>query len=272
MVNIFYLDYDTDKCAQYYCDKHVNKILIEITQLLCQVQYEYGDKIPPYKKCKAIAKGLAPYLWITESIDNYKWSLKLGYSLLKEFEYRYEKSHKSGLVLNWITNNLPNLPKKGITKFKFTENVYSYSLYLDEIEASRYVYVDFKCNYDKWTKRGKPYWFDKLQQKSILKKYKLIDKIKENVYEKLPKLVKNNKQIKVKRFHSFLRICYDNMFKGFWREKIKNMPKMFKPNKTLLNQLGYGHLLHIYDLSKKMFNLNKLKEMNEKSLKYREKN
>ena len=32
MVNLFYLDNNPEKCAKYYCDKHVNKILIEIGQ------------------------------------------------------------------------------------------------------------------------------------------------------------------------------------------------------------------------------------------------
>jgi hypothetical protein len=30
MVNFFYLDKDPQKCAEYYCDKHVVKIPIEI--------------------------------------------------------------------------------------------------------------------------------------------------------------------------------------------------------------------------------------------------
>jgi hypothetical protein len=32
MVNFFYLDINPKKCAQYYCNKHIIKIPIEIVQ------------------------------------------------------------------------------------------------------------------------------------------------------------------------------------------------------------------------------------------------
>ena len=41
MVNLFYIDKDPKLCAQYYCDKHVNKIMIEILQIL--LFYIYQD-------------------------------------------------------------------------------------------------------------------------------------------------------------------------------------------------------------------------------------
>ena len=37
MVNFFYLDKDPQKCAEYYCDKHVVKISIEIAQILSKI-------------------------------------------------------------------------------------------------------------------------------------------------------------------------------------------------------------------------------------------
>ena len=39
MVNLFYLDKDPEKCAKFYCDKHVNKILVEILQILSQLHH-----------------------------------------------------------------------------------------------------------------------------------------------------------------------------------------------------------------------------------------
>ena len=33
-MNIFYLDFQTDKCAEYHCDKHVTKMIVEYAQLL----------------------------------------------------------------------------------------------------------------------------------------------------------------------------------------------------------------------------------------------
>ena len=40
MVNFFYLDKDPKICAQYYCNKHIIKIPIEIAQILSKIHYE----------------------------------------------------------------------------------------------------------------------------------------------------------------------------------------------------------------------------------------
>ena len=36
-MNLFYLDEDLDKCAEYHVDKHVNKMILEAAQILCTV-------------------------------------------------------------------------------------------------------------------------------------------------------------------------------------------------------------------------------------------
>ena len=46
---------------------------------------------------------------------------------------------------------------------------------------------------------------------------------------------------------------------------------MFNIKKPLLYQLGYPHLLKVYSISNQLFNINKLKELNNLSLKYRKK-
>ena len=46
---------------------------------------------------------------------------------------------------------------------------------------------------------------------------------------------------------------------------------MFDPNKPLIHQLGYGHLLKVFDLSNELFNIKKFTKYNNKSLKFRNK-
>jgi hypothetical protein len=50
-MNIFVLDRDVKKCAEYHNDKHVVKMILETAQLLCGVHHMtesgYGDV--PYK-------------------------------------------------------------------------------------------------------------------------------------------------------------------------------------------------------------------------------
>ena len=192
MVNLFYLDNSPKKCARYYCDKHVNKIMIEIAQILSQIHHKIGKKKPPYQKCRAIHSNLAPYQWAMESKRNYKYCAELAYYLLKEYKYRYEKNeHKCEKPILWLLENIPKeIKKERKTKFKLTENVAIGKFYKNPVTASKYIYVDFKCKNDKWTKRGKPSWFDKYEN---LSNKKLIRKIMNNVRIKLPKFSKKHK-------------------------------------------------------------------------------
>ena len=45
-MNIFLLDTDITKCAQFHCDKHVVKMPIEYAQLLSAVMIHYGYEAP----------------------------------------------------------------------------------------------------------------------------------------------------------------------------------------------------------------------------------
>jgi hypothetical protein len=67
MVNFFYLDKDPKKCAKYYCNKHVLKIPIEISQILSKVHYELNSKIDYskiYKNSLVVKNTIGPYQWI----------------------------------------------------------------------------------------------------------------------------------------------------------------------------------------------------------------
>ena len=272
MVNLFYLDHDPKKCAQYYCDKHVNKIMIEISQILSQIHHKIGTKTPPYKLCSGISDNLAPFKWASTSIGNYNYCAKLAKCLLNEYRHRYgNKEHKCENAINWHLENVPEgIKRKNKTKFLLTENVKIYTKYFkDPVLASRIMYVDFKCKNDKWTNRDPPLWFDQLSKK--YDKTNLIEQILNNVKEKLPDFTKDKKNISVKRFHSFLRICYDNLFQGKWDKKILETPNMFNQKKPLIYQLGYAHLLHVLDTSNSLFNETKLIELNIQSLKFRKK-
>ena len=270
MVNLFYLDKNPRLCAKYYCDKHVNKIMIEILQILSQIHHDMGELEPPYKKCMAVKPNLGPYVWATKSKANYKYCADLAYYLLEEYRFRYDKTeHKCESAIKWLSENIPkSIVNERRTKFILTDNIKSYGEYFNVVDASRYNYVDFKCKTDKWTKRSKPEWYDEYLKKSTNEKKKLIEKILINVKEKLPEFSRKHK-LKTRRFHSFLRICYDNLFKDKWNKKIVQYKNMFNPKKPLIYQLGYGHLLKVYDISNSLFNLKVFNKLNNNSLRYR---
>jgi hypothetical protein len=228
MVNFFYLDKDPKKCAEYYCDKHIIKIPIEIAQILSKIHHELKTKIDInkiYKDSTVVSKTLGPYLWSIESLDNYIWTCKLGLELINEYKIRYNKEiHKTEDIIIYLLNNPPKLDKIGITKFRMT-NKYDMFQYIsnDSVICARYNYCEMKCANDKWTNRNKPEWFNKLKNSIDKKKKTLIDKINKQVRETLPSKVE--KGDRVYRFHSFLRVSYDHLFQGKWDIKAKLMNK-----------------------------------------------
>ena len=271
MVNLFYLDKNPKKCAQFYCDKHVVKISVEIAQILSQIHHIFGETEPPYKSCRAVSKSLSPLKWAMESISNYLYCCNLGIELINEYKFRYNKdTHKCLDVLIWLKNNIPKkIKKKNRTKFKLTNNIKVYSEYFtDPVEASKFMYVDYKCKNDKWTKRNQPEWFNTYLIQSNKEKEILKEKIMDNVRNKLPEFSRKNR-LTVRRFHSFLRVCYDNMFEDKWDRKILELKNMFDPKKPLIGQLGLGHLKKVYDISNSLFDIKVLDELNKNSLIYR---
>lgn len=52
-MNIFYLDEDVTLCAQYHCDKHVIKMILESAQILCTVLHQNNLSAPYRAPVKA---------------------------------------------------------------------------------------------------------------------------------------------------------------------------------------------------------------------------
>lgn len=273
MVNFFFLDKNPELNAQYYCDKHVNKIMIEICQLLSNILHNNTNLKPPYKKTTNIPTTLAPYKWGNYSKGNYIYLLNLAEALLNEYKFRYDKNkHKTEKVIKWLKDHIPtHFKHKKRTKLFYTKNIDLFHKYIkDDVECFQYIYVNYKCKNDKWTKRDKPKWFDTYHKKSNFEKKNYKKKLLENVKVKLTKLYKNDKEVKVKRFHSFLRIIYDNMFQEKWNNYIKKYKNMYNDKEPLINQLSFIYLHEAYNISNELFNKKKLVELNKKSLKWRE--
>lgn len=114
-MNIFILDKDTQKCAEYHCNKHVVKMCVETAQLLCTTRHILGDKTPIYYK--PTHKNHPVQKWLLKSSFNYWWTLALGFALCREYTYRYEKKHKCEDILkecrdSYFNNKIPNFTTK----------------------------------------------------------------------------------------------------------------------------------------------------------------
>jgi len=113
-MNIFVLDLEPKKCAEYHVDRHAVKMILETSQLLCGVHWVTGGEAP----YKLSHKNHPCSIWARECYDNYVWLCDLGMELCKEYTYRYGKRHKSQDIIEWCIVNKPNIPINGdITPF-----------------------------------------------------------------------------------------------------------------------------------------------------------
>jgi hypothetical protein len=108
-MNIFVLDLDPKKCAQYHCDKHVVKMIVETAQLLSTAHHVNGTQSGLeghwYKKTHV---NHPCAIWARKSKDNYDWLCDLGLELCFEYEVRYGKVHKTTNMMASLRDNYPN--------------------------------------------------------------------------------------------------------------------------------------------------------------------
>lgn len=168
-MNIFFLDKCSQKSAQALHNIHLRKMIVETGQLLSSVHAVYPGQNPP-KVLYKISKSQANHpcaQWARANYANYVDLLGYMHDLLVEYEYRFEKSHKSQLLWDSLkTGNDPDLKKfKNVTQIplcmpdKYKSN--------DPIQSYRDYYINEKTTdkNGKWmmyyTKREPPTWLPK---------------------------------------------------------------------------------------------------------------
>ena len=152
-MNIFILDNDIKKCAQYHVDKHVLKMVVEVSQLLCGVHWVLGGEAP----YKLTHKNHPCAIWVRESLSNYVYLCELGLELCNEYTHRYGKRHKSLDVILWCIVNRPNIPDKGFTEpAKSMPDEYKVK---SVVESYRNYYRGAKSGFANWKMRDVPNWF-----------------------------------------------------------------------------------------------------------------
>lgn len=159
-MNIFILDNDIQKCAQYHCDQHVVKMILESVQLLCTALNKKGNSTP-YKSTHIHHPCV---IWVERSFDNFIWLKDLAIALNDEYRFRFEKDsdHKSILVLNEISKYCYD--SRGLTEFAQAMPD-MYKVPGDAVTAYRQFYLGEKMGFAKWTKRKTPDWANKNQER-----------------------------------------------------------------------------------------------------------
>ena len=93
-MNIFYLDKNPYKAAQYQYNKHVVKMILESAQMLCTAHHCYGDAEQkanvPYKQAHLNHPST---VWARQSKSTYMWLYNHMMALGTEYYVRYGKTH-----------------------------------------------------------------------------------------------------------------------------------------------------------------------------------
>jgi len=160
-MNIFYLDERPRVAAQYHCDKHVVKMILESAQILCTVANRYGIDTP----YKPTHKNHPSVLWAGESKHHAEWLWRLLIELNCEYRYRFNKSdnHKSfDVIMNKLLlyseiGLFAAMPDNGFTEppqcmpplFRIPGHT---------VAAYRNYYARDKRHLHAWTGREQPYW------------------------------------------------------------------------------------------------------------------
>ena len=111
-MNLFLLAKNLKMCAEYHCDKHVVKMILEYAQLLSTVYWV----LEPEKSEKLYSEGTIykkthvnhpVAIWAREHPNNYMVIARLGVYLTREYTYRYGKIHKTTPKLLFFRKNVP---------------------------------------------------------------------------------------------------------------------------------------------------------------------
>ena len=176
-MNIFYLDKDPKTCAQYHCDKHVVKMILEYAQLLST-----AHRVIDGKETKVLSNSGKRYvsnwildddsdkilykvahlnhpsnIWVRQSGYNYNYLWQLWHYLCLEYTERYGKNHITWKKLRSYLSHEPQM----ISDKEFTpppQCMPDECKKNDTIQAYRDFYMAHKREFATW-KTQVPSWF-----------------------------------------------------------------------------------------------------------------
>jgi len=159
-MNIFILDKDPYKSATYHCDKHVCKMIVESAQILSTVLRKKDFDSNVLYKSTHINHPCV--LWVEKSYGNFKWLLDLLKGLLKEYNIRYNKVHKTNTIYDWIKDidiSIYEYNWRTSPKTEFVLCMPDQYKSQDPVESYRNYYLNEKKSFCKWKTGNIPEWW-----------------------------------------------------------------------------------------------------------------
>lgn len=153
-MNIFYLSRNPKEAAEFHCDKHAVKMILETSQMLSTALHLHGCTDAPIK---VSFKNHPSTVWTRASQANYLWMCYLLEHLCTEYTDRYGKEHFCQRYVSLFLDNAHYVPLGPFTDPPQCMPVECKRP--DAVEGYRAYYIQEKAYFAKW-KTGKiPVWW-----------------------------------------------------------------------------------------------------------------
>ena len=157
-MNIFYLSDYPHLCAEYHCDKHVVKMILETAQMLSTAHHELDGENAILGIYKSTHKNHPSNVWVRESYGNYHYTWSLLYYLLKEYSKRYGKIHATHRLLDPLSVRPKNIDGTPVHTEPPQCMPDEYKVKGDSIQAYRNYYLGEK-HFAQWKYTPTPNWW-----------------------------------------------------------------------------------------------------------------
>lgn len=155
-MNIFVLDQDPAKAAQYHNDKHCVKMILEHCQLL-STAINIHSKESVVGTYKTTHLNHPCTIWARDTRENFKWLCEATEELFQEYTRRYGKQHKSYSIFQVCRNHTNLIPEGDRTPFaQAMPDDYKNP---DAVTAYRTYYLKDKKDISKWKLGNVPQWW-----------------------------------------------------------------------------------------------------------------
>lgn len=174
-MNIYALDQDPRRAAQYHVDRHVSKQILETVQILymahrmldgllttmARVPMTDNMRVPDRMQHHVCVK------WARESSDNYRWAYYLFDDLCEEYSMRFKKEHPYVHLKRELHTRPLNMPMSSMTPW--AQAMPTQYRRADSIESYRLFYVHEKRHIAQWSRPSiVPTWWNQLSTREKL--------------------------------------------------------------------------------------------------------
>ena len=183
-MNIFILSENPVEAAQFQCDKHVVKMVVESAQMLSTVHrildgtlmrapsksgktmskhWIHPDKTLDETLYKAVHMSHPCTVWTMQTNTNYRWHYEHFCALCDEYTYRYGRIHATNLKLRNVLASAPkNIQKGELTQFPLAMKANPECMFPEDPVRSYRMFYETKQDRFRmvWSKRDVPNWFN----------------------------------------------------------------------------------------------------------------